>query len=46
MKNHYGENVIPFFIFDVNEKLIISTIENPIKPKSGELVIALVLDNN
>jgi len=46
MKNHYGEKVIPFFLIDANEKLIISTIENPIKPKSGELVIALVLEDN
>lgn len=42
MKSHYGEKLIPLFLFDVNERLYISTIESPIKPKSGDLIIALV----
>ncbi len=42
MKSHYGERIIPFFLFDVNDRLYISTIENPIKPKTDDLVIALV----
>lgn len=44
MKNHYGENLITFFLIDTNNRLIISTIENPVKPKSGDLLIALVLE--
>jgi len=46
MKNHYGEKLIPFFLIDANERLFVSTIENPIKPKSSDVVIALVLENN
>ena len=42
MKKHYGDKIIPFFLIDENERLFISTIENPIKPKSGDLVFALV----
>ena len=44
LNNHYGENIIPFFVIDINERLFISTIENPVKPKSGDLLIALVLE--
>jgi len=44
MKNYYGENLITFFLIDTNNRLIISTIENPVKPKSGDLLIALVLE--
>ena len=42
MKKHYEDNIIPFFLIDESQKLFISTIENPIKPKSGDLVFALV----
>ncbi|MCW9066120.1 MAG: hypothetical protein OQJ78_07460, partial [Ignavibacteriaceae bacterium] len=45
MKSHYGDMIIPFFLFDENDRLYISTIENPIEPKSGDLVIALILEN-
>jgi NhaP-type Na+/H+ or K+/H+ antiporter len=45
MKSYYGDKIIPLFLFDVNERLYISTIENPIKPKSGDLIIALVKEN-
>jgi hypothetical protein len=45
MKKHYGDKLIPFFLFDDSETLFVSTIENPIEPKSGDLLIALVKDN-
>jgi NhaP-type Na+/H+ or K+/H+ antiporter len=44
MKEHYKEKIIPLFLIDHEEKLFISTIENPFKPKPGDLVIALVLE--
>jgi len=46
MIKHYGENLIPFFLIDENDKLFVSTIENPIEPESGDLVIALIKENN
>jgi len=46
MKKHYGDKLIPFFLFDDSETLFVSTIENPIEPKSGDLVIALVLEKD
>ncbi|MEJ2103985.1 MAG: NAD-binding protein, partial [Ignavibacteriaceae bacterium] len=46
MKKHYQENLIPFFLIDENNKLFVSTMENPIEPESGDLVIALIRDNN
>jgi len=45
MKKHYEDNIIPFFLIDESQKLFISTIENPIKPKSGDLVFALVKED-
>ena len=45
MKAHYGENLIPFFLIDANRTLFVSTIEKPIQPKAGDLVIALVKEN-
>lgn len=45
LKSHYGEKLILLFLFDPNERLYISTIESPIKPKSGDLVIAMVKEN-
>ena len=45
MKQHYNEQIIPFFLIDKNKKLFVSTIENPIEPESGEIVIALLLEN-
>jgi NhaP-type Na+/H+ or K+/H+ antiporter len=44
MKQHYGDNLIPFFRIAEN-KLMICTIENLIEPESGDTVIALVLEN-
>lgn len=44
MKIHYREKIIPFFLIDEDGKLTVSTINNPIKPKSGNTVIALVED--
>jgi NhaP-type Na+/H+ or K+/H+ antiporter len=45
MKTHYGDNNIPLFRI-AGSKLIISTIENPINPEPGDIVIALVLEKN
>ena len=44
-KNHYEKKLIPLFLIDTNNRLTISTIENPIKPKSGDQLIALVLES-
>ena len=46
MKKHYGENIVPLFLIDKDEKLFISTIENPLKPVPGDLIIALIKENN
>ncbi len=46
MKSHYQEKIVPFFLIDVNKRLTISTIENPINPKSGDLVISLVKEKD
>jgi NhaP-type Na+/H+ or K+/H+ antiporter len=46
IKKHYDENIIPLFLIDSGEKLTISTIENPIEPESGDLIIALIKENN
>ena len=45
MRKHYNEKIIPFFLITENGKLFISTLEDPIKPKPGDTVIALVQDN-
>jgi len=46
MKKNYNENILPLFLIDESERLIVSTIENPIEPKAGDLVIALVKERN
>ena len=46
MKKNYNENILPLFLIDESERLIVSTIENPIEPKAGDLVIALVKEKN
>ncbi len=46
MKKHYGEKLIPFFLIDNSNRLLVSTIENPIEPEPGDLVIALVQEND
>lgn len=42
LKKHYSENLIQLFLIDSTEKLVIATIENPLEPKSGDLIIALI----
>jgi len=44
LQDHYGNNIIPLFLIDENKKLIISTIEEPLKPAPGQTVVALILD--
>jgi len=44
MKQYYNDQIIPLFLIDENEKLSVSTIENPIQPNAGDTVIALVQD--
>jgi hypothetical protein len=44
MKHYYNDQIIPLFLIDENEKLSVSTIENPILPIAGDTVIALVQD--
>ena len=46
MKKHYQENLIPFFLIDENDNLFVSTMENPVEPESGDLIIALIKENN
>ena len=46
MKKHYQENLIPFFLIDENNNLFVSTMENPVEPESGDLIIALIKENN
>ena len=46
MKKHYQENLIPFFLIDENDNLFVSTMENPVEPESGNLIIALIKENN
>ncbi|MCW9097783.1 MAG: cation:proton antiporter, partial [Ignavibacteriaceae bacterium] len=45
MKKHYSENIMPLFLIDESERLFVSNIDNPIEPKAGDLVIALVKEN-
>lgn len=45
MKKHYGDKLIPFFLIDDSDRLFISTIENPTEPKPGDLLIALIQEN-
>jgi len=45
MKKHYGDKLIPFFLIDDSDRLFISTIENPAEPKPGDLLIALIQEN-
>jgi len=46
MNKHYGENLIPLFLIDKDDKLFVSTIENPLEPESGDLIIALVKETD
>lgn len=45
MKKNYGENLIPLFLIDKDDKLIVSTLENPLEPESGDMIIALIKEN-
>jgi NhaP-type Na+/H+ or K+/H+ antiporter len=45
MKKHYDNKLIPLFLIDTSERLFVSTIESPIEPRPGDLLIALVLEN-
>lgn len=44
LRNHYDKNIIPMFSIDENKKLIISTIDEPLKPVSGQTIVALVME--
>lgn len=46
MRKHYGENLIPIFLIDKNDKLFVSTIENPLEPESGDMIIALIKETD
>ncbi|MBT8379072.1 MAG: cation:proton antiporter [Ignavibacteria bacterium] len=43
MKEYYSNNILPLFRISNGNRILISTIESPIKPESGDTVIALVL---
>ena len=43
MKEYYSNNILPFFRITNGNRILISTIESPIKPVPGDTVIALVL---
>jgi NhaP-type Na+/H+ or K+/H+ antiporter len=45
MKKHYDDKLIPLFLIDNSERLFVSTIEMPIEPGIGDLLIALVYEN-
>jgi NhaP-type Na+/H+ or K+/H+ antiporter len=44
MKMHYDDQVLPMFLINENTKLSIATIAEPIEPKAGDTVVALVLE--
>ena len=44
MKMHYDDQVLPMFLINENNKLSIATIAEPIEPKAGDTVVALVLE--
>jgi NhaP-type Na+/H+ or K+/H+ antiporter len=46
LKKHYGENLIPLFLIDKDDKLFVSTIENPLEPESGDMIIALIKETD
>jgi NhaP-type Na+/H+ or K+/H+ antiporter len=46
LKKHYGENLIPLFLIDKDDKLFVSTIENPLEPESGDMIITLIKETD
>lgn len=44
-QERYGKETKPLFVLDENERLLISTVEEPLTPKPGQSVIALVRPN-
>jgi len=41
-KAYYGDKAAPLFLIDQNNKLIIFTVDNPLKPKPGQKLISLI----
>ena len=40
-REHYGESAVVLFVVD-GKRLLISTVQEPVKPKAGQTVVALV----
>ncbi|MEM7031340.1 MAG: cation:proton antiporter, partial [Chloroflexota bacterium] len=41
-KTLYGESAIPLFAIDESDKLVVATVSNPLSPRVGQTLVALV----